>query len=57
MLPLMLAINSGLLFLATVFLIFAIGHAILTLTWTMLVAAAVIFAILLVSELILSFLN
>jgi len=55
MLPMLLMINSGLLILATIFLIIAIGHAILTLTWTLLAVAAVIFFLVLVSEVILAF--
>ena len=56
MISTLLTINSGLLILATIFLIFAIGHTILTLSWTMLIAAVIIFLILLAGEIILSLL-
>lgn len=55
MVPMILTINSGLLVLATIFLIIAIGHTILTFTWTMLIYAVVIFFLLLVIEIALSF--
>ncbi|MBI5003980.1 hypothetical protein HZC00_02715 [Candidatus Kaiserbacteria bacterium] len=55
MVPMILTINSGLLVLATIFLIFAIGHTILTFSWTMLAYAAVIFLLLLLSEIAISF--
>ena len=55
MVPVILTINSGLLVIATVFLIFAIGHVILTFTGAVFVYAAPLFIILLISEIILAF--
>ena len=55
MAPMILTINSGLLVLAAIFLIIAIGHTILTFTWTMLIYAVVIMVILLAIQLALSF--
>jgi|GEM_PF-3767731 len=54
MLHILITINSALLVLATIFLVFAIGHAILTWSGTMLLYAIVIFVVLLISELVLS---
>ncbi|MBI2030160.1 hypothetical protein HYT05_00910 [Candidatus Kaiserbacteria bacterium] len=55
MVPMILTINSGLLVLATIFLIIAIGHTILTFSWTMLIYAVVIVLILLAVQIALSF--
>jgi len=54
MVPKILAINSVLLVLSTIFLIIALGHAILAWTGTLLIYATVIFLLLLASEFILS---